>query len=263
MVVGDFAAEDKETHMTRGVYTAAAGMLANQAAQDTIAQNLANANTTGYKEDIPRFESFLSEPVTRLSPADRASIGTIGSGAGLIGDTTNFAEGGLQQSGNPLDVALIGDAALVIQTPQGLRLSRDGSLSMDAQGTLVQTNTGQPVLGDNSRPLSIPAKAKSIAISPQGDITADGVKIGRLQLADLSNAVNPVKMGDNQYAVSSIQPASPMATVQQGYLESSNVSIVKEMVSMISIMRAYETNQKMLKSEDDATDKAVNDVSKV
>ncbi|MGI4787692.1 MAG: flagellar hook-basal body protein [Janthinobacterium lividum] len=249
--------------MTRGVYTAAAGMIANQAAQDTIAQNLANANTTGYKEDIPRFESFLSEPVSRLSDADRASIGTIGNGASLKDETTNFAEGGLQHSGNSLDVALTGDAALVIQTPQGPRLSRDGSLSMDADGTLIQTNTGQPVMSDRNATLSIPAKTKVISIGPQGDVTADGNRVGRIQLADLSSAVNPVKMGDNQYAVSSINPASSTATIQQGYLESSNVNIVKEMVSMISIMRAYETNQKMLKSEDDATSQATTQVSKI
>lgn len=247
--------------MTRGVYTAAAGMLANQAAQDAIAQNLANANTTGYKEDVPRFESFLSEPVSRLSPADRLSIGTIGSGAGLKDETTNFSEGGLQQSGNPLDVALTGDAALVIQSPQGPRLSRDGSLTLDAQGTLIQSATGQAVLGDGNQPLSLPARAKNIVISPQGDLTADGVKIGRIQMASLSPAVSPVKMGDNQYSVSRLQPAS--ATIRQGYLESSNVSIVKEMVSMISIMRAYETNQKMLQAEDDTTGKATNEVGKV
>ena len=249
--------------MTRGVYTAAAGMLANQAAQDTIAQNLANANTTGYKEDVPRFESFLSQSVSSLSGADRASLGTLGSGAGLKDETTNFAEGGLQPSGNPLDVALTGDAALVIQTPSGPRLSRDGSLSLDAQGTLIQSATGQPVLGSGDRTLSIPAKTKVISISPQGDLTADGIKVGRIQLADLSPAVNPVKAGDNLYAVSRVQPASQAATIRQGYLESSNVSIVKEMVSMISIMRAYETNQKMLQAEDDTTGKATNEVGKI
>lgn len=249
--------------MTRGVYTAAAGMLANQAAQDTIAQNLANANTTGYKEDVPRFESFLSEPVSRLSAADRLSIGTIGSGAGLKDETTNFREGGLQQSGNPLDVALTGDAALVLQSPLGPRLSRDGSLTLDAQGTLIQASTGQPVLSDGNQPLSIPAKTKSIVISPQGDLTADGAKIGRIQMASLSPAVRPVKMGDNQYSVASLQPASATATIRQGYLEASNVSIVKEMVSMISIMRAYETNQKMLQAEDDTTGKATNEVGKL
>ena len=246
--------------MTRGVYTAAAGMLANQAAQDIIAQNLANAATTGYKEDIPRFESFLAAP---LSPGDRASIGTLGSGAGLKDETTDFADGSLQRSGNPLDVALTGDAALVVQTPQGLRLSRDGSLSMDAQGTLVQTNGSLPVLGDTNQTIRIPAKTKAIVISPRGEVTADGVQVGRLRLAGLAASDQPIKMGDNQFRVAALRPASASATVQQGFLEASNVNVVKEMVSMISIMRAYETNQKMMQAEDDATGKATNEVGKL
>ena len=249
--------------MTRGAYTAAAGMLANQAAQDAIAQNLANASTTGYKEDVPRFESFLAEPVSRLSPADRASIGTLGSGAGLKDETTNFAAGGLQASGNPLDVALTGDAALVLQSPAGPRLSRDGALTLNAQGMLVQAGTGEPVLSSGNQPLVLPARAKSILISPLGELSADGVKIGRIQLAALSPAVSPVKVGGNEYSVARLQPASASATIKQGYLEASNVSIVKEMVSMISIMRAYETNQKMLQAEDDATGKATGEVGKL
>ena len=249
--------------MTRGVYTAVSGMLAGQAAQDAIAQNLANAGTTGYKEDIPRFESFQEALASRLSPADRMAVGTLGSGAGLKDETTNFTDGSLQKSGNPLDVALTGDAALVVQTPQGLRLSRDGSLSRNAQGTLVQTGGNAPVLGDNNQPIHIPAKAKDIVISPSGEITVDKVKVGRLRLAALSASVNPVKMGDNQFAVSALRPASAAATVRQGYLEMSNVNIVKEMVNMIAIMRSYETNQKMLQAEDDATDKSVNEVSKM
>ena len=249
--------------MTRGVYTAATGMLANQAAQDTIAQNLANANTVGYKEDVPRFESFLSEPVSRLLPAGRVAIGTIGSGAGLRDVTTNFSQGGLQQSGNPLDVALTGDGALVIQTPAGPRLSRDGSLTLNVRGVLAQANTGQPVLSDRNTVLSVPANTKSIVISPSGELAADGVSLGRIQMASLSPLANPVKVGDNQYTVSSLRPASPTATLRQGFLETSNVSIVKEMVSMISIMRAYETNQKMLQAEDDTTGKATNEVGKL
>ena len=249
--------------MTRGVYTAAAGMLASQAAQDAIAQNLANAGTTGYKEDIPRFESFEEALASRTSPQDGAAIGTLGSGAGLKDETTNFAVGGLQKSGNPLDVALSGDAALVIQTPQGLRLTRDGSLSLDARGTLVQTGGSLPVLGDTNQPIRIPAKTKDIAIGRHGEVLADGVRVGRLRLAGLSAADQPVKMGDNQFRVAALRPASPSSEVHQGYLEMSNVSVVKEMVSMIAIMRAYETNQKMLQAEDDATGKSVNEVGKM
>ena len=249
--------------MTRGVYTAAAGMLASQAAQDAIAQNLANAGTTGYKEDIPRFESFQEALATRLSPADQAPVGLLGSGAGLKDETTNFADGSLQKSGNPLDIALTGDAALVVQTPQGLRLSRDGSLSMDAQGTLIQTNGSLPVLGDTNRPIHIPAKAKTIEISPRGEVKADGIPVGRLRLAGLAASDQPVKVGDNQFRVAALRPASASASVRQGFLEASNVNVIKEMVNMISIMRAYETNQKMMQAEDDATGKATNEVGKI
>jgi flagellar basal-body rod protein FlgF len=249
--------------MTRGVYTAASGMLACQAAQDTIAQNLANAGTTGYKEDLPSFESFQAALATRLSPEDAASIGTLGSGGGLKEEKTNFAPGSLQQSGNPLDVAMTGDAALVLQTPAGIRLTRDGSLSLDAQGTLVEASGGAVVLGDNNRPIQIPAKTKSIVISPDGSVSADGNNVGRLRLAGLSNADSPIKVGDNEYTVATLRPAAPTATVQQGFLEASNVSVVKEMVSMMTIQRAYETNQKMMQAEDDATDKSVNQVTKV
>ena len=89
------------------------------------------------------------------------------------------------------------------------------------------------------------------------------MRVGRLRLAGLSQADAPVKVGDNQYAVGTLRAAPATATVRQGFLEQSNVNIVQEMVSMISIMRAYETNQKMLQAEDDATGKSVNDVSKL
>ncbi len=246
--------------MTRGVYTAAAGMLASQAAQDTIAQNLANAATTGYKEDVPRFESFES---ALASSSNGSSIGVLGSGAGLKDVTTNFAAGGLQKSGNPLDIALTGDAALAVQTPQGIRLTRDGSLSLNTQGTLTLSDGQTPVLGADNRTIQIPAKTKEISISPRGDVAADGVRVGRLRLASLSTADGPKKVGDNEYAVQFLRPAPATATVHQGYLEASNVNVVKEMVSMISIMRAYETNQKMMQSEDDTTGKAVEEVSKL
>ena len=249
--------------MTRGVYTAASGMLANQAAQDAIAQNLANASTTGYKEDVPRFESFQEALASRLTPGGSEGIGQLGSGAGLRDTTTNFADGSVVQSGNPLDVALSGDAALVLQTPNGPRLTRDGSLTLDAGGTIVETSGGLPVLGDTNRPLTIPARTKDITISPSGEVMADGTRVGRLRLAGLSAADQPVKVGDNQFAVARLRPASATAVVRQGYLEQSNVNIVKEMVSMISVMRAYETNQKMMQAEDDATGKSVNDVAKL
>lgn len=238
-------------------------MVAGQAAQDAIAQNLANASTTGYKEDIPRFQSFEDTLLRRQSAQNGARVGGLGHGAQVNDLATNFADGVLQKTGNPLDVALSGDAFLAVQTPSGVRLSRDGALSRNASGQLVQASGGALVLGVDNRPISLPASAKNIVISPQGEILADRQSVGRLQLVGVSRATSPVKIGDSLFAQTGFAPASANAAVHQGYLESSNVSVVKEMVQMIAVMRAYETDQKMLQAEDEATGKAVNEVTKL
>lgn len=250
--------------MTRGVYTAATGMLANQTAQDAIAENLANANTTGYKQDIPEFQTFGQTLLRRMGGGASASVGGLGSGVTLRALATDYADGALQKTGNPLDVAMTGDAYLTVQTPQGVRLTRDGAMTRSTQGLLVQANGGNTVLGQNGQPIAIPAKAKDIVIDTKGDVVADGRTVGRLGLAGVSAATGgATKVGDNLYTANALRPVSPGSGVQQGFLETSNVSVVKEMVSMISVMRSYETNQKMLQAEDDVTGKAVNEVAKV
>ena len=238
-------------------------MLANQAAQDAIAQNLANASTTGYKQDVPQFQSFGDVLLGRINSQNGGSVGTLGNGANLKGLVTDFADGALQKTGNPLDVALTGDAFLTVQTPQGVRLTRDGALTLNPQGLLAQANGNGLIMGDTGQPIHIPTRAKAITISERGQISADGRAVARLWLAGVSAADQPTKVGDNLFTTRTLRPASATASVRQGYLEGSNVSVVKEMVSMIGIMRAYETNQKMLQSEDDATGKAVNEVAKV
>lgn len=237
-------------------------MLADETAQDAIAQNLANANTTGYKQDIPEFESFGQTLLRQVNGADPgASVGSLGSGTTLQQLATDYSDGALEKTGNPLDLALTGDAALTVQTPQGVRLTRDGALTRSAQGLLVQANGGGTVLGQNG-PIRIPSTAKDIVINASGQVSADGVTLGRLRLASISATSGAQKVGDSQFTEAAAKPAAN-GTVRQGFLESSNVSVVKEMVAMISVMRAYETNQKMLQAEDDATGKAVGDVGKM
>ncbi len=239
-------------------------MLANEAAQDAIAQNIANAATTGFKRDLPQFQSFqeaLLQSTAGSTPG--ATVGGLGPGVGVRGLATDFSDGALQQTGNPLDIALTGDAFLAVQTPQGVRYSRDGALTRDAQGQLVQANGSGAVLDPSGRPISLPAKTKNITITPSGGVLADGVSVGRLQLVSLTRTSGASKQGDNLFSQPNVAPAGPNATVHQGYLESSNVNIVKEMVAMISVQRAYETDQKMVQAEDEATNKAANDVPKV
>ena len=238
-------------------------MLADQAAMDAIAQNLANASTVGYKRDLPRFQSFQATLLERMTDGGGAAVGALGSGGGVRALATDFTDGALQRTGNPLDIALSGQACLAVQTPQGVRYTRDGALTRSAQGLLVQTNGGSPVLDQAGRPIAIPARARDITISPAGDIRADGVSVGRLQLAAVGPGTGAVKQGDDLFAQASAAPAGPDVTVHQGFLEASNVNIVQEMVAMIAVQRAYETDQKMSQAEDDATNKAVNDAPKM
>jgi flagellar basal-body rod protein FlgF len=250
--------------MTRGMYTSATGMLANQTALDAVSQNLANANTTGYKQDVPQFQSFSSTLLRRMTDAGAGpSVGSLGQGAGVQSLATDFSSGTLQKTDNPLDVALTGDASLVVKTPQGVRLTRDGALTRSVQGLLVQTNGGGTVLGQNNQPIQIPATAKDIVISAAGQISADGRAVGQLRLAAVSATSGATKVGDNLFSQASLSAPAAGSSVRQGYLETSNVSVIKEMVAMIALNRSYETNEKMLKSEDDATGKAVDDVAKV
>jgi flagellar basal-body rod protein FlgF len=237
------------------MYTAASGMIANQAAQDAIAQNLANVSTTGYKQDVPRFAAFQNMLLK--------SGGELGLGAGVDSLSTNFAEGSLQKTSNPLDIALTGDAFLTVKTPQGIAYSRDGALTRDAKGFLIQANGGAQVMDSKNQPIQIPAGTKSITISDAGEVSADGQSVSRIGLVGINKSDKAVKIGSNLFTVAKPRAITSATPVQQGFLETSNVNIVKEMVSMISAMRAYETDQKMVQAEDGATQKAVNEVAKV
>jgi flagellar basal-body rod protein FlgG len=239
-------------------------MLANIAAQEAIAQNLANASTTGYKQDVPRYESFRSLLLDRMSGAAAGGeVGSLGTGVAVQNILTNFGQGALERTGNSLDVAMTGDAYLAIQTPQGVRYTRDGALSRDVTGTLVQSGTHAPVLDTNNSPISIPATTKDISISPQGIVSADGKTLGQLAMVGIDKTSGATKVGDNEFIAAKPHAVTAGDTLQQGYLETSNVNTVREMVAMITAQRTYETNAKMLQVEDSTTSKAVETVASV
>jgi flagellar basal body rod protein FlgG len=247
--------------MTRGTYTAASGMLANLTAQDTIAQNLANASTTGYKASVPRFESFNSMLLDRMSGAAMGGQSALGTGVSIQGTATDFTAGALNCTGNPLDVALTGDAFLVVKTPQGTFYSRDGALRRDLNGTLMQTGSSAVVLGTNKQPIVIPTTAQDIDISPSGQVSADGALVGRIAMVGLDSSSNAVNVGGSSFSASSPHAASPEDTIEQGFLESSNVSTVSAMIRMINAQRSYEANAKVLQSEDEVTAQAITKVA--
>ncbi len=252
--------------MLRALRTAALGMSAQQTGVDNIAHNLANANTTGYKRSNVIFQDLLYQTVQAQGQAENqtalkpASL-QIGHGAAPVATMRNFTQGSLEQTGNRLDIAIMGEGFFQVRMPDGtVAFARDGSFSVSAEGTLI-TQTGLAIEPD----LTIPPEAIDIHISQDGlvgvrlDNEPDIVHIGQIELARFSNAAGLKALGGNLYqqTESSGEPTigtpgqDNLGVVRQGYLEVSNVDVVQEMVNLISAQRAYEINSKMVTTSEE------------
>ncbi len=241
--------------MLRGLYVAAEGMAARQKAQDAVANNLANLNTTGFKADHPVFEAVYERALWRVQGARATPIGTLSAGAIVREFYTDLRAGALVSTGNPLDVAIDGAGYFAVQTPQGVRYTRNGAFQLNAQGILT-TREGFPVLGANGQPIQVPQGA-AVQIGENGSVFANGAPIAQLLIADGTLTKDP-----NGYFAGAAQPI-PNPRVVAGALESSNVNLVREMVRMIELIRAYETHQKVIHAHDETLGKAINELAKV
>ena len=255
--------------MIRGLYTAATGMIAEQFVQDSLAGNLANINTTGYKQDQPTFRAVQDMAFNRYrtgSPGG-SGVGAVGLGTAFDHTDTNFAAGTIVQTHDPLDLALTGDGFFAIQTSQGERYTRDGHFHAQPAGkgpdgkpiAYLATESGGLVSGMNG-PINV-GTASQISIDSQGTVTADGLAAGQLKIVTAPAAALQ-KSGANLYQISG--PTTPSkASVRSGCLEQSNVTPIEGMVQMIAVQRAYEAAQHAITAQDDSLGKAVNDVGKV
>jgi flagellar basal-body rod protein FlgG len=251
--------------MFRSLNVAATGMAAQETQLDTIANNLANSNTTGYKRQTAQFEDLLYQNDRSAGPnASGVSAPTntqLGTGVRIIATTRSFAQGTLQQTNNPLDLAIEGNGFLAVRRPTGdLAYTRAGSLQLDAQGRL-STSDGLPI----DPPLTIPATATNITVAPDGtvSVTQPGSttanSVGQLQLTTFPNPNGLASDGHNLYTPtsSSGEPltgapsADGRGSLMQGSIEGSNVDVVDEMVGMIRTQRAYEMNSKVISAADE------------
>ncbi|MFZ5624805.1 MAG: flagellar basal-body rod protein FlgG [Gemmatimonadota bacterium] len=247
--------------MNPALRTSASGMIAQQRLVDTIANNLANVNTTAFKRSRVNFEDLLYENLqgTRIVNYQQAeTVGPvqIGKGVRVASILRLHTEGAPEVTNRPLDLMIEGDGFFQVQRPDGTTAyTRDGSFTISDQGTLV-THNGYTVLPG----IQFPPDASEITISPTGVIsviTSQGstpVELGRIELARFVNPTGLLAVGENQYVES---PASGQPIVGfpqedgfgrllQGTLEASNVEIVQEMTDMIAAQRAYEINAKAI-----------------
>lgn len=214
--------------MERGLYIAAAGMLAEQARQDQISHDLANAATNGYKPDRVAQRSFSDALLENT--ANGQTIGPLGRGPVVDKMVTDMEQGELKSTGAPLDLAIAGDGFFGVRTARGVRYTRDGSFQSNGRGELVD-QFGNLVLGRSGNPVKV-----------AGDGTVDATAVGVFALRA------PVKAGDDQWTGSAAGQAP--GQVLTATLESSGVDAGHTMVEMMSSLRAYEANQKAVTTID-------------
>jgi flagellar basal-body rod protein FlgF len=230
---------------------------------DVVANNVANINTNGFKADKSLFQEFLTSGAheDNFTGSDRRI-----SFVQDRGTFHDFATGPLEQTKNPLDVAIDGGAFLVVQTPAGERYTRDGSLQINAQGQLV-TTAGNPVLGTGG-PIVFQPGDKEINIAPDGGVSVvegaskvDSLR-GKLRLVSFANAQSLIKEGSNLFSGGGAQPDA-LAKVRQGYVEKSNVNSVAEMSRMIDVTRTYTQISAMLQQQGDLRRTAIEKLADV
>ena len=244
--------------MDSGYYALSTALLARTQALDTIANNLANQSTVGYRAERNVFSSVLATSGAALTSDMNRAINNYGV---LGGTTLDLSQGVLQKTGNDLDVAVQGSGFLVVQTANGTRFTRNGSLQVSSKGQLV-TSAGDAVMGDKGIIAMMPGP---VSIGADGTISSNGATMGKLKLVEFP-AGTPIKSEGGTYysAPSENAVAAVGSTVQQGSLESSNVNPVSGMVDLISAQRSAEMMEhalSMFNSEIDKT--ATQDLPKI
>ncbi|MBQ7200212.1 MAG: flagellar basal-body rod protein FlgF [Eubacterium sp.] len=257
--------------MLRGLYTAWTGMVNEQKRMDVLSNNMANATTVGFKLDKSTSQAFDQVLDLKIRDGSQAyhnqAIGHLSLGV-KIGETfTDHAQGSIRQTGGTYDCALSGKGFFTVKVIPAdgeakTRYTRDGRFTLTKEGLLVDAD-GNAIQGEGGD-IYISTDAKHVAISEQGMITADGEVIDSLKITDFEDYDYLKKFGNTLFEpVEGATEIDAKAQVIQGYTEQSNVNVVREMVDMITVTRAYEANQKVIRSYDTMLQSAANDIGRV
>jgi flagellar basal-body rod protein FlgG len=256
--------------MSGAIYLAAGGALAFEKRLEIIANNLANVNTVGYKMDQGHFR-FIDE-VELAAQSFQLPDELVDSKANLFwmqfNMYTDHSSGNLKNTGNDVDLALVGKGFFCIQKPDGVQYTRNGEFTLNAEGVLV-THDGWKVLGEGGeiqiQSQENPLKHKKFIVDEEGNIAIDGKRVDRLRIVDFAEPYRLQKVGDTLFRPASaevVAVAADGARVSQGFVELSNVDAVKMMTEMIEVLRGYESYQKVIRSVDETNAKAINEVGK-
>ena len=253
--------------MLRGLYTAYTGMMNEQYRMDIMSNNLANADTTGFKKEGSTSQAYSEVMAVKIkdvseNPNTPKRLGNMSLGV-KIGETyTDFSQGSLRDTGNTYDIAIGGDAFFNIEFTNksgetSTKYTRDGGFTLTKDGYLV-TKDGDYVLGENGR-IQLSTTAGNTVFDESGNIYQDDRLVASLKLTEFEDTNYLTHYGETMWDAKegAVAKDAEDAKIYQGYLEMSNASVVKEMVNMITISRQYESNQKMLTTFDDTLEKSM------
>ncbi|WP_373898335.1 flagellar hook-basal body complex protein [Haloimpatiens sp. FM7315] len=255
--------------MIRGLYTAVSGLISQEAKQQTITSNLANANTAGYKKDDLRFKDFREAMLVNYDKVMngknyRTKLGEISMGTKIDDVVTKYTQGPIVETGNKTDFAIDGKGFFTVMDDKGNKYyTRDGNFKTNIEGDLVNSS-GHKVLGykngsGNLEPIQV-GNGK-IQCDVLGNVSINNVKKYKFAISGFEEG-QVKKLGDNLYT-STANPKKENSYVKQGYIEKSNVNIVNEMVDMMTTMRNFESNQKAVQMIDESLGKLINGAGSV
>jgi flagellar basal-body rod protein FlgG len=262
--------------MIEGIYIAASGATKQLQKLDVVSNNIANINTQGFKREMLVYEerrppvqgaSFNGSATKNFSAFHGADPAV--SYVQVMGSLTDFTEGSLIKTDNPLDVAIEGKGFFVVNTPTGIRYTRNGNFQLDGVGKLVDKN-GHQIMTRNEEPVFIPFDTRHVTIDQDGSIFAgtelEQETLGRLKIVNFNNLQGLTKEGQGFYKISDSSVKEILLNdvkVLQGFTENSNANPIHEMTQMIETLRLFEAYQKIIQSIDEADDQSVNNLARV
>ncbi|MEG9296074.1 flagellar hook-basal body protein [Mangrovibacillus sp. Mu-81] len=277
--------------MFRGFYTVASGMIAQQRKTEMLTNNMANANTPGYKADQASMRAFPEMLLERLDsaqvPTERKlslpfnqTVGTLNTGVYMQETVPKFLQGDIRETGRKADIALVngnmpadeesgmpGSVFLTVEGADGPRYTRNGNLTVNGNGFLT-TNSGHYVLNENGGRIQL--ETDDFKVGETGEILVDDTAVARLAIGFSENPNTMIKQGDGLFATDGNVPLQNayeadgvVFSTKQGYLERSNVDASRTMTDMMTAYRAFEANQKVLQAYDRSMEKAANEIGRV
>jgi flagellar basal-body rod protein FlgF len=251
--------------MIKGLYSAVSAMVMNAARQQVLSHNIANLQTPGFKQILTTAEDFMQNQAVYSPALNQASqieyLGTLGLGTQIGPEFIDFQQGALQDTGNPLDLALQGSSFFTVKTPDGNRYTRDGRFLRDADNTLV-TVEGYQVLDDAGQPITLPDG--DVSVSPEGAISANGTAVAQLGIGVFTDPRTDLQHTEgNLFSGPTASTSQDVPNVVQGYLETSNANPSQLMTQLVEVGRSYEAAQNLVRNQDELLGKTIASLGRI